>query len=151
MAENEYRDILSSSLEKIKSFAETDTAIGEPILLPSGVTLLPISKVSMGLATGGIGFGKMKKQQVPSKGQNFTAGGGSGVSITPIAFLVIGNDGNYDLLSIKDPSESDSVDKIAMIIEKTPNILKKIKNGDLPILIFQPENLKLLVLHTKPY
>lgn len=128
MPENEYRDILSSSLEKIKSFAETDSAIGEPILLPSGVTLLPISKVSMGLATGGIGFGEKKERQMQQRRRNFTAGGGSGVSITPIAFLVIGNDGNYDLLSIRDPSESDSVDKIATIIEKTPNILKKIKN-----------------------
>ena len=57
MAENDYKDILTSSMERIKAFAETDTAIGAPIILPSGMTLLPISKVSMGLATGGLGFG----------------------------------------------------------------------------------------------
>lgn len=128
MADNDYKDILTSSLEKVKAFAETDTAIGAPIHLPSGLTLLPISKVSMGLATGGLGFGGKKQVDSRSVNRNFTAGSGSGVSIMPIAFLVISQDGTYDLLSIKDPGESDSVDKITSLIEKSPDILKKIKN-----------------------
>ena len=128
MAENEYKDILTSSLEKIKIFAEADTVIGKPISLPSGVTLLPISKVSMGLATGGLGFGSKRDAKIAtSKNRNFTAGGGSGVSITPIAFLAIGKDGTYDLLSIKDPSVNNSVVKITDLIEKSPSIIEKLK------------------------
>ena len=128
MAENDYKDILTSSMERIKAFAETDTAIGAPIILPSGMTLLPISKVSMGLATGGLGFASKRETRQSGKERNFTAGGGSGVSITPIAFLVIGQDGVYELLPIKDPSESDSVEKITSLIEKSPKILEKLKN-----------------------
>ena len=130
MADNDYKEILASSLEKIKAFAETDTAIGEPICLPSGMTLLPISKISMGLATGGLGFGgKKESSHTVGKNRNFTAGGGSGISITPIAFLIIGKDGiTCDLLSIKDPSDSDSVEKITALIEKSPGIIQKLKN-----------------------
>ena len=130
MENNDYKEILASSLEKIKAFAETDTAIGDPICLPSGITLLPISKISMGLATGGLGFGaKKENSHAFARNRNFTAGGGSGINITPIAFLVIGKDGvTYDLLSIKDPGDSDSVEKIATLIEKSPSIIQKLKN-----------------------
>ena len=127
MPDNEYKEILNTSLEKIKSFAETETAIGNPISLPFGITLLPITKVSMGLATGGLGFGSKNDSKL-NRSKNFTAGGGSGVSITPIAFFVVCQDGTYDIVSIKDPAETDSIEKITSLLEKSPTILKKIKN-----------------------
>ena len=128
MHDNEYKEILNASLEKIKSFEETETAIGNPISLPCGITLLPITKVSIGLSTGGLGFGNKNSENKPHRNKNFTAGGGSGVSITPIAFFVVCEDGTYDIVSIKDPAETDSIEKITTLLEKSPTILKKIKN-----------------------
>ena len=128
MHDNEYKEILNASLERIKSFAETETAIGNPISLPFGITLLPITKVSMGLATGGLGFGNKSGENKLNRNKNFTAGGGSGVSITPIAFFVVCEDGTYEIVSIKDPSETDSIEKITSLLEKSPTILKKIQN-----------------------
>ncbi|MBO5788937.1 MAG: hypothetical protein J6R42_03215 [Clostridia bacterium] len=133
MDEHDFKDILSVSLDKIKSFADTETVIGHPIELPSGLTLIPISRVSMGLATGGLGFqGKKTDAPKKEKSPSYSAGGGTGVSITPMAFLAVSHDGTYDLIPIKVPEEDDTVGKITSIIEKSPDILEKIKKVILP-------------------
>lgn len=124
MAESHLNEVIRTSLEKIKELAGNETVVGEPISLP-GVTIIPVSRVSIGFATGGLDF--------PGKGTDaptapkFGGGGGTGITVAPIAFLVVSESGRAEILPIHTPSEADSLDKITALIEKTPEIMEKIK------------------------
>ena len=122
MSENKMSDIIKASTEGIKTFADMNCAIGAPINTPSGVTVVPVSKVTMGIATGGIDYGDKKSHLL----QNFGGGGGTGVSITPIAFLTVGCDGEVALIPIN--STPTDIDKVTTLIEHSPDIIEKIKN-----------------------
>ncbi len=121
MSETKMSDIIRASMEGIKSFTDMDTVIGNAINTPSGVTVIPISKVTMGIATGGVDYGS-KKLSYP---QNFGGGGGTGLSITPVAFLTVGRDADINLIHLNTSSD---VEKITSLIEHTPDIIEKIKS-----------------------
>ena len=110
-------------MDGIKSFTDMDTVIGSAITTPSGVTVIPVSKVSMGIATGGIDYGT--KRQTPDSG--FGGGGGTGLSITPVAFLTIGADGEVNLLHVN--AKSDDISTVASLIERSPDIIERIKSA----------------------
>ena len=116
-------EIIKASLEGIKSFTDMETVIGGAINTPSGVTVIPVSKVSMGIATGGIDYGGQRQGAT----QNFGGGGGTGLSITPIAFLTIGSDEQVNLIHIKE--SSNDIEKITSLIEHSPEIIEKIKSA----------------------
>ena len=116
-------DIIKSSLEGVKSFTDMQTVVGNAIHTPSGVTVIPVSKVSVGFAGGGVDFGIKKLVGA----QNFGSGSGSGVSITPIAFLTVGKNAEVNLIQIN-PDANKSIEKITSLIEHTPDLLQKIKN-----------------------
>lgn len=123
MSENKMSDIIKSSLEGVKSFTDMQTVVGNAIHTPSGVTVIPVSKVSVGFAGGGVDFGIKKLVGA----QNFGSGSGSGVSITPIAFLTVGKNAEVNLIQIN-PDANKSIEKITSLIEHTPDLLQKIKN-----------------------
>ncbi len=124
MSENKLSDIIGTSLEKIKELTDGETVFGTPIETPNGTTIIPVSKVAMGFASGGIDYtGKKSPQGV----QNFGGGGGTGVTITPISFLIVSPDGGVQLLPITNPSETDTIDKITAFIERSPELLEKLK------------------------
>ena len=77
--------ILASTIEKVRDLVDTSTIIGEPIYAEGGMTIIPVTKVTYGLATGGSDFPSKSNQEI------FGGGGGVGVTITPVAFLVIHN------------------------------------------------------------
>jgi len=87
--------------------------------------ILPVSKLSMGFASGGVDS-TSKKQEKPKT--SFGGGGGTGVSVTPIAFLIVSAEGKIDLVPITSPQNVDTVDKIAALIERSPEILENLKN-----------------------
>ena len=93
MAEKSAGAILTSTIDKIRDLVDTSTIIGEPIYAEGGTTIIPVSKVTYGFASGGADF--------PSKSNKdlFGGGGGAGVTITPIAFLVV-NGGEVTLKHI---------------------------------------------------
>ncbi len=117
-------DIIKSSLEGVKSFTDMDTVIGNAIHTPAGVTVIPVSKVSVGFAGGGIDFGIKKLVGA----QNFGSGSGSGVSITPIAFLTVGKNAEINLIQIN-PDLNRGVEKITSLIEHAPELIQKIKDS----------------------
>ena len=116
-------EIIKASLNGIKDFTDIQTAIGTPIQTPSGVTVIPVSRVSIGFATGGLDYGQKKLSH-----GNFGGGGGTGVSITPLAFLTIGKDADVNLINISD-SNNASIDHALSVIERSPEIIAKIKNA----------------------
>lgn len=133
MQDNNISEIIRSSLENVKSIVDSETIIGEPISTPSGTTIIPISRISVGIASGGLDFGGRKKTDsdtAPAK--NFGGGGGTGVTIRPEGFLVIHADGSVEMLNMgaSGSSSSDELSNaIAGIVKQTPSFICKMKNA----------------------
>jgi sporulation protein YtfJ len=124
MNENKMSDIIKTSLDGIKAVAGVESAIGSPINTPNGVTVIPVSKVSIGFATGGLDFGQKKL----TSNQNFGGGGGTGVSITPLAFLTIDKDADVSIIPVSSGAP-DKIDHAISLIEQSPEIIKKIRDA----------------------
>ena len=126
MNESKIGDIIRASVENIKSTFDANTVIGEPISTANGTVIIPVSKLSVGFVSGGIDYtGKN-----PNPKGNFGGGGGTGVSVTPVAFLTVYPDGTVSLLNINDqPKETDPVVQIIGEIERSPELITKLKNA----------------------
>ncbi|MBQ3161681.1 MAG: sporulation protein YtfJ [Oscillospiraceae bacterium] len=87
------KDLISSSIGKIHELSDANTIIGEPIKIDDNITIIPISKISYGFAAGG--------SDLPSKNDKelFGGGSGAGMSIQPLAFIVVAN-GEVKLLEL---------------------------------------------------
>ena len=119
MAEHPIQGLMNVTMEKIHQMVDSNTIIGKPIITEDGTTILPVSKVSFGFASGGTDFdGKNAANK-----DLFGGGGGAGVSIQPVAFLVV-KDGSVRMLQLADTSNSvdraigmlpDMVDKITAL------------------------------------
>lgn len=124
MSENNIKGILDVTMEKLKGMINADIITGAPIVV-DGITMVPVSRVSYGLATGGSDF--------PSKsGQDlFGGGGGAGVTVVPVCFIVV-KDGNVKMLPIY--NDLTTVEKaISMapeLVEKAKEIFKKKDNKE---------------------
>lgn len=106
-------DLMQSTIEKVHQLVDTNAIVGQPITTPDGVTLIPISRVSFGFGSGGGDYGKAPKE-------NFGGGGGAGVKIDPVAFLII-KDGVTRVLPVAVPPAS-TVDRI---IDMAPDLMDK--------------------------
>ena len=128
MNENKVNDLIENSLAKIRELTGTETVVGDPIYTPNGTLILPVSKISMGFATGGLDFGKKKGDDEGKRPRNYGGGGGTGVTVTPVAFLILSADGKIDLIPVTDAKNIDTVDKVTALIERSPEILKRLKD-----------------------
>ena len=112
-------DLMSETMDKIRQMIDVNTIIGQPISTPDGITLIPVSKVSFGFASGGSDFA-VKQSPQPNA---FGGGSGAGVNITPVAFIVI-KDGYAKVLPIIQEAPT-SVEKL---IDSAPEIIDKISD-----------------------
>lgn len=111
-------NMLENTIAKIREMVDVNSVVGDPITTPDGVTILPISKVSIGLGGGGSDF----VSKNPNKQENpFGGGVGAGIKVTPIAFLII-KEGNVRMLPVAAPA-STTADRI---VELVPDTLDKI-------------------------
>ena len=110
--------LMESTMAKVHEMVDTNTIVGQPITTPDGVTLIPISKVSVGFAGGGSDYVSRheNKQDNP-----FGGGAGGGVKVTPIAFLIV-KDGAVRMLPVATPANT-TADRI---VEQVPDVLDKI-------------------------
>ena len=121
--ETKQSEIIKSALENIKSMVDANTVTGTPITTDSGTVIIPISKVFVGIATGGVDY--FGKKSVAN--QNFGGGGGTGVTVSPVGFLVIEPNGKVDLLNLN-YEPKDPISQILSFIEGTPDLIEKIKD-----------------------
>ena len=111
-------NMLENTISKIREMVDVNSVVGNPITTPDGVTILPISKVSIGLGGGGSDF----ESKNPNKQDNpFGGGVGAGIKVTPVAFLIV-KDGNVRMLPVAAPA-STTADRI---VELVPDTLDKI-------------------------
>ena len=121
--ETKLQDMIRTSLESIRAMVDANTVVGTPIETPAGTTIIPISKVSVGYASGGVDFNGKK----PASSKNFGGGGGTGLSVAPVCFITVDADGRVDLLPLGPANSGDTIDKVVDLVERTPDILSKLK------------------------
>ena len=120
MKEQSASGILGTTIEKIRDLVDVSTIIGDPMYLEGGMTIIPVSKVTYGFASGGSDF--------PSKttAQLFGGGGGAGVTITPVAFLIV-SDGEVTLKHITayDNAAERVVNLVPEMFDKVTSVVNK--------------------------
>lgn len=116
-------DIIRASMDGIRAFTDNDTVLGGAVTTPQGVTIIPVSKITVGQATGGLDYGAKKF----SSSQGFGGGGGTGMSITPLAFITVDRNARVDVIQLNQ-SESE-IGKISSLIERSPEIIEKIRTA----------------------
>ena len=123
MSDNKIQAILDTTMDKLKAMVNADVITGEPIVV-DGLTLIPVSKVAYGIATGGSDFATKNRQGL------FGGGSGAGVTVSPIAFMVI-SEGNVKMVPIY--NELTTVEKavtmVPEIIDKAKELFKKDKEN----------------------
>ncbi|MFD1415376.1 GerW family sporulation protein [Oceanobacillus jeddahense] len=99
MTEHPIEGLMSSAMKNIQKMVEVNTIVGDPLKAPDGTVIIPVSKVGFGFAAGGSEFmpGEIKSSEFEEHEIPFGGGSGGGVSITPVAFLVL-KEGNMDLV-----------------------------------------------------
>jgi len=124
MSERPIEGLMDTTLEKLKQMVDVNTVIGTPITTPDGATIIPISKVVYGFASGGSEFNSKK----PDSQNLFGGGAGAGVTITPLGFISIYN-GEVKMLNISayQDSQDRAVGMIPEIVDKVAGIFKKDK------------------------
>ena len=116
MKEKSANGILTTTIEKVRDLVDVSTIIGDPINLPDGLTIIPVSKVTYGFASGGSDF--------PSKNnvELFGGAGGAGITINPVAFLVV-KDGEVTIKHIV--SDDNAIERAVSLV---PEMFDKVKN-----------------------
>ena len=111
-------NMLDSTIAKIREMVNVNSVVGDPITTPDGVTIIPISKISIGLGGGGSDF---VSKNVNHQDNPFGGGVGAGVKVTPVAFLVI-KEGNVRMLPVATPANT-TADRL---VEMLPDTLDKL-------------------------
>ena len=111
-------NMLENTITKIKEMVDVNSVIGEPITTPDGVTIIPVSKVSVGFGGGGSDFAS---KNATHQENPFGGGVGGGVKVSPVCFLVV-KDGNVRMMSIPEPANSTT----ERLVEMLPDTLDKI-------------------------
>lgn len=122
MAEHPINGLMGVTMDKIRELVNSDTIIGEPVSLPDGTTILPVSRVTFGVATGGSDFAAKQSKEL------FGGGSGAGVTVSPVAFLVV-KDGNVRTIQLADPNNSleRAITMLPELVDKLAALLKKEK------------------------
>ena len=120
MKEQSASGILGTTIEKIRDLVDVSTIIGDPMYLEGGMTIIPVSKVTYGFASGGSDF--------PSKtnAQLFGGGGGAGVTITPVAFLIVSDgEGTLKHITAYDNAAERVVNLVPEMFDKVTSVVNK--------------------------
>lgn len=126
------KDTFAQALSSISQNAGADTVIGESITTANGTTVIPVSKVALGYASGGID-GADKKDPRSQGSDKFIGGGGTGVTVSPVAFLIVSPEGNVELLNVNQPisapapAPADPISSVIGAIERSPELIEKFK------------------------
>lgn len=138
MAEHPIQGLMTTAMESIKDMVDVNTIVGDAVQAPDGTVIIPISKVSFGFAAGGGEYASCCKvikksddcedKEVETEGSGkhpFAGGSGAGVSINPVAFMVVGQ-GQIKLLPVNVNSSVEKIlDLIPELLDKANSSFKK--------------------------
>ena len=115
---NKIPEMMEGTISKIREMVDVNSVIGEPITTPDGVTIIPVSRVSVGFAGGGSDF--VPKTQTQGE-KPFGGAAGAGVKVTPVAFLIV-KEGSVRMIPVAAPANT-TADRL---VEMVPDTLDKI-------------------------
>ncbi len=130
---HELENLMRSTMENLRDMIDVNTVIGDVVETLDGTSILPISKVSFGFASGGSEFGNHTSLKRENEKYPFGGGSGAGVSVKPIAFLII-KDGIVRLQPVDyDNSIDRLVDSIPQVLDVVKGFFsnKKVDNEDI--------------------
>lgn len=121
MKEQSAAGILGTSIEKIKDLVDVSTIIGDPIVISDVLQVIPVSKVTYGFASGGSDFPSKSSKEL------FGGGGGAGITISPVAFLVV-NNGNVSIkyINAAEGSVERVIGMVPDIVDKASEVITKL-------------------------
>ncbi|MDF2964570.1 MAG: hypothetical protein K0S39_6305 [Paenibacillus sp.] len=128
MTEHPIQGLMKTAMENIKEMVDVNTIVGDPVETPDGSVIMPISKVGFGFAAGGSEFGAEENGAKTHDAMNakvalpFGGGSGGGVSITPIAFLVVSK------LGVKIVPLDNQTHLLERLIDSAPSVVDKIQS-----------------------
>ena len=125
MKEQSASGILGTSIEKIKDLVDVSTIIGDPIKISETLQIIPVSKVTYGFASGGTDFPSKSNQEL------FGGGGGAGITISPVAFLVVNNGSvSVKYINAAEGSVERFIGMVPDIVDKATDVISQLKNKD---------------------
>ena len=104
-------DLMTTTMQKLREIADVNTIVGKPILAGE-ITIIPISKLTVGFASGGSDF--TSKNQKPEDDNSFGGGSGAGMNLSPVAFLIVKGD-SVRLLPVA-PPRGTAVDRVVELV-----------------------------------
>ena len=130
MSENKLNDIIQTSLDSIRSMVDSNTVIGSPITTANGTLVIPVSKVFVGFASGGVDYLGKNAQSTSHTVNNVGGGGGTGLTVSPVAFLVVSPHGDVQLLNVNEPTSdrADPISQIVGLLDRSPELIEKLKS-----------------------
>lgn len=139
MAEHPIQGLMQTAMENLKEMIDVNTIVGEPVESPDGSVILPISKVGFGFAAGGSEFEGEETGQAHSSSMNgagggghpFGGGSGGGVTINPVAFLVV-NSAGVKILPLDNSTHlyERMMDMAPQLLEKIQTMLQRRGGGE---------------------
>lgn len=128
MSDNRVNENFQKAMDSIKTMADANTVIGEAVTTANGTTIIPVSKLSMGYASGGLDY-VSKKAEKPAA-NNYGGAGGSGITVSPVAFLIVSPNGAVDILNVNQPTgATDPVSGVIGLIERSPDLIERLRNA----------------------
>ena len=119
------KQVIEASLENIKQVLNVDTIVGTPINTLNDTVIIPVSKVAVGITSGGVDY---DSKHNPTRSQaHFGGGNGAGMTVTPVAFLVVTKD-DVRILNLNQPSGTASdniVGTIADFVDRSPDLVQR--------------------------
>ena len=116
-----------STMDNVKDMLKVDTVVGDPICTPDGITLVPISRISVGFGGGGVEF----TQKKIGGDRPYGGGNATGVKIEPIGFLVI-KEGVIRMINVTPPANTTIdrlIDLVPQVMDKVDSFIEKQKNA----------------------
>lgn len=127
MEQNFQSEMIKTALENVKSMFDANTITGTPMELKNGVLIIPVSKIYVGVASGGADYSSKKADEKT----NFGGGIGTGLTVSPLGFLVVYNDSRVELLDFS-KSPKDITTQLIEFIGSSGEIFDKFRSLFLP-------------------
>lgn len=112
---NKLKEMMDSSMSKVREMVDSNTIVGQPITTADGVTLIPINRMSFGFGSGGTDYG--------ASANKFGGGAAAGVKVEPVAFLVV-KDGVTRMLPVGTPA----VNTVDRVIDLVPQVMDRVQS-----------------------
>ncbi len=120
--------LMQTAMESLKSMVDVNTILGDPVETPDGCIIVPVSRVSFGFAAGGTEF-EMSGEGEEGESLPFGGGSGGGISLNPVAFLVVGN-GQVRLLPVDNSAIYDRlIDMVPRVVDQVQGMFNPEKNN----------------------